>query len=202
MTEDALLKRFPFLTSKAKRVIMEDTLSEIDDGVFYPHSYQSIVREERRVGFAIRLARVSTFDNICKTGKELEHIYKEIIDRFGYVLLPMRVDLGVSASIATVVHIFTSDVGSGAREPYAGTSDFGVECCYSLSGGVLLSEEVKADAVNQFKTFGISISNNYSAYIKCTSYSEPKYKSLLGISTGQDVMTVGFKGSAPCILVL
>ena len=199
---DILADRFKNLSSKAKNVILNSTLTQIESGCCQLHSYQSIIEQGRKIGYALRLARFCFIGGKGYTGEELCSLYKRIIDKYGYTYLPLNISLGTTADVAEVVHVFTAPPDQSAGG-YTGVVDFSIETVYGDSCANKLSEAVVKEAVGQFSSVGLNISNvSYASYIKCSTVTAPKFKNLLAISTGSDLFTESFKGSAPCILVI
>lgn len=199
---DLFAERLPCLSFKAKQVILNSTLTQIESGCCQSHSYQSIIEQNRQVGYALRLARFCFIGGKGYTGEELCTLYKEIVDSYGYIYLPLNVTLGSTSDVAKVIHLFTAPSDSAVGR-YTPASDMNIDAVYSNSCRNPVSDDMIEEAVKQFSSVGINISDTtYTSYIKCSSISEPTFKDLLAISTGSDLLSESFKGSAPCIFVV
>ena len=199
---DVFAERLSCLSAKAKYVIMNSTLTQIESGCCQSHSYQSIIEQNRKVGYALRLARFCFIGSKSYTGEKLCSLYKDIMNDFGYIYLPLNVSLGSTADVAEVVHLFTAPEDQ-SKGGYTGSVDFHIEAVYGSACKRQVTDSIIKEAVYQFSCVGIDISDmTYTSYIKCSSMSEPTFKHLLAISTGSDLMSESFKGSAPCIFVV
>lgn len=178
------------LPNRTKDVIISDTFAEFQSGTHHDHSLQSLFAEKRSLAVGARMnSGYIKINEDVLNGQQIADVFINSVLRFDYAYYPLTGDWKNCNVEQLILFVKKSD----RYYPYA---RFQVDECMSTNQPPtdFSSHCIKPDLLNAFdyksilKISNVEIGNLPEAYLAVTS--------------GKDVITYSFKGSAPNILMI
>ena len=181
---------YDLLPNRTKDVIMSDTFAEFQTGTSYPYSLQSLFAGNRSLAVGARMnSGYIRVNDTPLSGQQIADIFINSVLQFGYTYYPLTGDWKNSNVEQLILFVKKEN----RYYPYA---RFQVDECISTN-------EPPADFDTHCTNPDLLDVFDYKSILKISNVDVGNLpKNYLAVTSGKDVITYSFKGSAPNILMI